>query len=86
MATLTNRTIWWCLVVSLLVYVVVAHVASVRTDSAVSIPILLGALGAISVGVAIGTLKYRRHALVGPIQRCELDLTSSAGQAKAFQV
>ncbi len=86
MATNTNRLLWWSLIVSLLIYVLVAHVASVRTSPNTSIPLLMAVLGMISVATAIGTLLYRRHALAGPIQRGDLDLTNPQDQAKAFQV
>jgi len=46
----------------------------------------MAVLGMISVATAIGTLLYRRHALAGPIQRGDLDLTIPQDQAKAFQV
>ena len=85
MASMTNRILWWSLVVSLLVYVVIAHVASIPANTQVPVPVLLAVFGALSVGVAIGSLIYRRHALSGPIQRGELDPTSPEGQAKAFQ-
>ena len=85
MATVTNRILWWCLVVSLVIYVVVAHVVSTRTSPDAPIPLLMGAFATLSVGIAIGTLLYRRHALAGPIQRGALDLTSPQDQAKAFQ-
>lgn len=86
MAINTNRLLWWSLIVSLLIYVLVAHVASVRTSPNTSIPLLMAVLGMISVATAIGTLLYRRHALAGPIQRGDLDLTNPQDQAKAFQV
>jgi len=73
------------LVVSLLVYVVVAHVASVPPNAqAPPVGILVAAFGAISVGIAIGTIIYRRHALSDPIQRGDLDPTSPEGQGRAF--
>lgn len=85
MASVLNRVLWWSLVVSLLIYVAVAHVVSMPADPDTPIPLLAGALGMLSVGLGIGTLLYRRHALVNPIQRGDLDLTNLQHQAKAFQ-
>jgi len=85
MASVTNRILWWSLVVSLLIYVVVAHVASVRPRSDAPISELSIVFAVLSVGVGIGTLVYRRHALAGPIQRGELDPTSTEGRVRAFQ-
>jgi hypothetical protein len=80
---MTNRVIWWSLVVLLLVYVVVAHLASVPANTQALVTVLFVAFGIVSVGVGFGSLVYRRHALAGPIQRGELDPTSSEGRAKA---
>jgi hypothetical protein len=85
MATATNRTLWWSLVVSLLIYAVVAHVAALPRDPEASLLVLFGGLAALSGGIAVGTLVYRRRALVEPIRRGELDLSSPEGQQKAFQ-
>jgi hypothetical protein len=85
MATVTNRLLWWCLVVSLLIYVVMAHVASPRMNPDAPAPLLMAVLATLSLGIAVGTLLYRRHALAGPIQRGALDLTNPRDQAKAFQ-
>lgn len=85
MDTVTNRILWWCLVVSLVIYVVVAHVVSTRPNPDLPAPLLMGVFAALSVGTAIGTLLYRRHALAGPIQRGSLDLATPEGQGKAFQ-
>jgi hypothetical protein len=84
MASRINRILWWSLVVSLLIYVVVAYVASVPADTQAPVTALFVAFGIASVGIGIGSLSYRRHALSGPIQRRELDPASSEGRAKAF--
>jgi hypothetical protein len=84
-ATVTNRLLWWCMVVSLLIYAVVAYVAATQMNPDTPVSVLAGALAAISVGTAIGTFSYRRHALATPIQRGALDLTKPSDQAKAFQ-
>jgi hypothetical protein len=85
MASTVNRILWWSLVISLLVYVVVAHVASVPHNAQIPLGMLFAVFAVVSVGTAAGTLIYRRHALAGPIKRGELDPSSREGQQKAFQ-
>lgn len=85
MATATNRMLWWSLVVSLLVYAVVAHVAALPRDPAAPLGVLFAALATIAGGEALGSLVYRRRALVDPIRKGELDLSTIEGQRKAFQ-
>ena len=86
MANVTNRVLWWALVVSLLVYAVVAHVASPEPDSEppALVPILFWVFAATSLGFAVGTLVYRRRALVEPIQASRLDTGTPEGLARAF--
>ena len=85
MDNFNNRILWWTLVVSLLIYVVVAHVVQIRTEGSDDfITTLALALGLVSVGTAAGTIWYRRHALAGPIQRGEVDLSQPEGQGQAF--
>lgn len=84
MGTVINRALWWSLLSALLAYAVVAHVASVRSEPPASLPVLAAVLAAISIGIAVGTLLYRRRALAGPIQRGDLDPTTPHGQQAAF--
>lgn len=86
MSNLTNRVLWWTLVVSLLVYAVVAHVASPEPspDRQALVPVLLGIFTLMSLGFGVGTLVYRRRALVEPIQSGRLDPGTPEGLARAF--
>jgi hypothetical protein len=84
MDTFVNRVLWWSLVASLLVYVLVANVASAPANSDVPIGPLATAFFLLSCGVGVGTLVYRRRALSGPIQSGALDPTTPAGAQKAF--
>jgi hypothetical protein len=81
-----NRLLWWFLVSSLFIYVVVAHVVPLPESPRSPVTILFAALGAVSASVAVGSLLYRRHALSGPIQRGDLDPGTPDGQARAFPV
>ena len=85
MVNVATRTLWWSLVVSLLVYLLVAHVASVPSNPKAPVRALFVAFGFLSVATALGTLLYRRYALSGPIRRGDLDPTSREGQGRAFQ-
>ena len=62
MANLTNRLLWWCLVVSQLIYVVVAHVAD-PPGNPEAVNVLLPVLIVISIAMGVGSLVYRRYAL-----------------------
>ena len=85
MANRANRLLWWFLFSSLLVYLVLAHVVSLPANPDLPISLLLTMFGAVAIVTTIGSLVYRRHALVGPIQRGEIDLTSPEGQGRAVQ-
>lgn len=84
MANATNQLLWWCLVVSLLIYVVVAYVAQVPASPEVPLGTVAAVLTVIAVGTAVGTILYRRRALVGPIRRGELDPSRPADLQRAF--
>ena len=84
-ANLVNRVLWWALVVSLLVYIVVAHVSNVPPNPDAQIALLTPVFVLLSVGVGVGTVIYRRHALARPIQSGKLDPTTPDGAQRAFQ-
>jgi len=87
MANATNQLVWWSLVVSLLVYLGVAHVVALEAGSAsASAPLLRSLFALIGLGVAFGTIAYRRQALVEPIRSGRLDPRSGEGQQTAFRV
>ncbi len=86
MATPQNRIIWIALVASLVVYVVIAFVADVPPNPNAPVAILLPVLVFLSIGVAAGTLLFRRSALAGPIQSGKLDPTTPEGAARALPV
>jgi F0F1-type ATP synthase membrane subunit c/vacuolar-type H+-ATPase subunit K len=84
-ATRVNRMLWGAMLASLLVYVLVAHVAAVPENPNAQAPLLVTVFVLLSIGVGLGTLVYRRRALVGPIQSGALDPTTPDGAQKAFQ-
>ncbi len=84
MANLTCRILWWALVVSLLVYVVVAHVAQVRPNPNADVSLLLPVFAVLSGAIAVGTIIFRRRALSGPIQAGRLDPSTPEGLQAAF--
>ena len=85
MDTTRNRMLWWSLVVSLVIYVGVAQLAITPEPSDELVETLFPILAVLSIGVAVGSLVYRRHALVGPIQSGQLDLATRIGRQRAFQ-
>lgn len=84
MANLTCRLLWWTLVVSLALYVVVAHVARVAPDPHARIAVLAPVLVVVAGVTAIGTIVFRRRALSGPIQAGRLDPSTPEGFQAAF--
>lgn len=85
MANPTCRVLWWALVFSLLVYVVVAHVAQVTPNpNAPPVSVLVPVFAALSGAIAIGTIIFRRRALSGPIQAGRLDPSTPQGLQAAF--
>ena len=85
MANFTFRVLWWSLVVSLLVYVLAAHVAALPADPRAPLALLTSIFGTLTAIIAVGTVIYRRRALAGPIQSGQLDPHSPIGLGKAFQ-
>lgn len=87
MATTGNRLLWWALVGALLIYAIAARVAVDWLDvrSGIPAPILFAALSIPSLAIAIGTIVYRRRALVAPIGAGTLDPSTSEGARRAFQ-
>lgn len=86
MDTPTNRILWWSLMASLLVYVVVAHVASPAAEPDAPILVIAIALSVVAFGTGLATLLVRRIALAGPIARGELDPGTPEGQTRAFTI
>ena len=84
MANTTTRLLWWCLVVSMLIYVAIAHVVRLPGTRDAPVTLLLAILVVISVGMAVGSLLYRRNALARPIQSGDLDPSRPEGMQRAF--
>lgn len=84
MATATNKILWLSLCVSQVIYIVVVF-AKPATPRASGVPDLMFlALFAIAVGTGLGTVIFRRRALVAPIRSGELDPNTPVGAARAF--
>ncbi len=84
MATSTYKALWAALCVAQLAYVLMI-VLQQETEQAISPPgALLLALLVIAAGTGLGTIVYRRRALVNPIRSGELDLNTPAGAERAF--
>ena len=82
----TCRILWWTMVASLAIYVIVAHVVEVdRSASTPPVSMLVPVFGVLAAGIAIGTAIYRRRALAEPIRAGTLDPTSPEGMELAFQ-
>lgn len=84
MANPTCRILWWTLVVSLLIYVLVAHVVDVAPNPSAPISLLLPVFTGLSLAIAAGTVILRRRALSEPIQAGRLDPSTAEGLAAAF--
>ena len=86
MSSFINRILWFTMIVSLLIYGLVANlvVSKISRDAPDQLALLAGILGFQSLVIAVGTLVYRRCALVNPIQSGQIDINTPAGQAKAF--
>jgi len=87
MATQTNKLLWWAMCFSQLVYIYVVYTMSKTppAEAPPGVPVgMFVALLVVSITMAIGTILYRRRALVRPIQSGQLDLTTKEGAAKAF--
>ncbi len=84
MANPQNRALWWALVASLLIYVVVAHAVNVPPGPDVQVRVVAPILALLSVGFGVGSLIYRRRALSAPIQSGELDPATAEGRQRAF--
>ena len=69
----------------LVIYAIVAHLVDLPTSPAIPISLLTFVFAALSVAIAIGTVVYRRRALVGPIQSRALDPATPEGLRAAFQ-
>jgi len=83
-ANFTCRILWWALVASLLVYVLLSHVVKVPPNPNAPISLLLPLFSLLAVATGIGTTIYRRRALSGPIQARQLDPSTPEGLQAAF--
>lgn len=84
MANPTTRVLWWALVASLFVYVGVALVVAPDGTPSPVAGALAPVLGVVAVGLGIGTIVYRRRALVEPIQSGRLDPRTPEGMGRAL--
>ena len=84
MATFQNRILWWALLLSVVIYVVVAYAAEVPEVAPSAVDTLLPGFVLLSLGIGAGSLLYRRRALAGPIQSGRLDPGTLEGQQAAF--
>jgi len=80
------RALWGALLSSQVVFLQVPFIAAptghAASPSAVSRLFLI--LAAVSAATAVGTIVYRRRALVAPIQGGQLDPDTREGSARAF--
>ena len=87
MATQANKILWWMLCISQLVYIQVVYTMSTTppSEEPPGVPDgMFPALLIVATIMAIGTVIFRRRALVLPIQSGQIDLTTKEGLAKAF--
>ena len=77
--------LWWSLVASLLIYVVVAYVVVIPSSPTAPVEYLVPVFALLCFAIAAGTLRYRRKALVRPIQTGELDTATPQGLERAFK-
>lgn len=82
----TIQLVWFALLSSQVIYLAIPFVIRFAGQPADPsfVRLLSVALGSVSLVVAIGTLIYRRRALVEPIRAGELDPSSQQGFARAF--
>lgn len=85
MANPTCRILWWALVGSLLIYVVVAYVAEVPPSTGAPVSLLARLFGVLALAIGIGTAIYRRRALSVPIRAGELDPRTPEGLQAALR-
>lgn len=79
------RILWLVLLLSQLLYLVVAHILPREsTVSGANVTLVSLALAVVSIGLAAFTLFWRRRMLVAPIQAGQLDPNTPEGFPKAF--
>ena len=79
------RILWLVLLLSQVIYLVVAHIVpSETTSSATSVTLPSIALAIFSIGLAVFTLVWRRRMLVAPIQAGQLDPNTEEGLGRVF--
>jgi hypothetical protein len=83
-ATKANKLLWITLCVAQLIYLVVVYTMPPPQDPQAVAGGIFPALLFAAISIAVGTLIYRRRALVVPIQSGRLDLNTQQGLAKAF--
>ena len=85
MSNHTCRALWWALVVSLFINVLVAYLVPLPVDLRAPIELLTPLFAAATLAIAVGTVVYRRRALADPIQSGQLDPRTPAGFQQAFR-
>ena len=79
------RILWLVLLISQVVYLVVAHILPRESDSSsMNVTLVSIALAVVSIGLAAFTLVWRRRMLVAPIQAGQLDPNTPEGFPKAY--
>jgi hypothetical protein len=79
------RILWFALLLSQVIYLVVASVLpGDPASSPASVSVISLALAIVSIGIAALTLVMRRRALVAPIQAGQLDPNTPEGHQRAF--
>ena len=79
------RILWLALLLSQVLYLVVAQIVPKESDSSpTNVALVTLALAIFSIGLAVFTLVWRRRMLVAPIQAGQLDPNSQEDLGKVF--
>jgi hypothetical protein len=84
MANPVNRMLWYALVTSQILYVLVAEVVKMPARDADLVALLVPVFAGLSLAVGAGTIVYRKRALVVPIQAGRLDPSNPEHVQRAF--
>lgn len=84
MATKTNILLWIALCVSQLIYILVVYIKTPTESPQDVSQTMFPPLLVVAVIISIGTIFYRKRALVEPIQSGSIDLSTDAGVGKGF--